>query len=109
MKRVLALVVLLLLSTATILAAQIYGSIWFNGSPLRGAYLRVDCPGDSGQGRTDEQGTFKVYVRSTGRCTLTLTYNGTEVPFPIASYNDPARYDLVLVQSPGRGYQLVRR
>lgn len=71
--------------------------------PLRGASLVLSC-GDYRQPvKTDNRGEFTAYTSQVGRCTLRLVsapnaanFRGP-VAINLASYGDPIRYDLVLI------------
>jgi hypothetical protein len=104
------LVLLILLFVPPVLAGEIYGSIEVNGKPVGpGVEVAIECNGTTRPTKTDEIGSYRLYSKEKGKCTLTVKF-GNE-PFPsieVYSYENTVRYDLVLEVSNGR-YSLRRR
>ena len=91
-------------------AGQIYGTIREGNRPVRNATVVVQCGSDRGEGRSDQAGSYRVFVRQNGRCTLQLDAGGQRVELRSAvfSYQNPVRYDLELLRTPN-GFELRRR
>ncbi len=103
MKKITMLLLLILFLPTFAFAGQIYGSLKIdNKSVGEGVEIKIKCGEAPYSGRTDPYGSYSVYLRQAGRCTLTVTYGGQESqPFGIESYEDPVRYDFDLVRQDG--------
>jgi hypothetical protein len=90
-------------------AAQIYGSLFEDGSSLTEEVVLVVC--DSGgrdENGTDEHGGYQLFVKQTGRCTLSLPDKGG-ASADIYSFEEPVRFDFDLISAPDGGAQLRKR
>lgn len=98
-----------LLVAAPALAGNVFGSLKVDARSVGpGVEVRIACGGDVRSTKTDEYGAFSLNV-PTGRCNLDVNYQNQWTPaFPIASSEDPARYDFALVNEGGR-FVLKRR
>lgn len=87
----------LILFPALIQAGEIYGEITENGRPVEsGILVTVTCPPKGGKAstvKTDAQGNYRLYVRTEGRCAMTV---GSSRPVMLSSYEESVRYDLIL-------------
>jgi hypothetical protein len=102
-----ALLMLSLASTAA--AGQLYGSIFFNGQPLRGVPVKLSCPGETKDGNTDAEGMYRLFARATGGCSLGVVEpNGRNASASVYSYDRPTAYNFDLVNRNGR-WELVPR
>lgn len=90
----------LLFFPATVFAGPIYGTIRVGPNPLRSAEIEVACPNFNvrrpirATARTDKSGSFRINVRSRGRCMLRVN---RIAPIVIYSSNNPIRYDFEVV------------
>ena len=88
---------------------QIFGTLTEGGKAIAsGVEVLVDCSGEQAKGTTDNFGAYRVNVKKTGRCTLTLAYKGQQPTATIASLAEPVSADFEL-QAQGGKYVLVRR
>lgn len=103
-------VLIILLIALPVFAGEIYGGIELSGKPIApGVEVVVQCGSTPYSTKTDEIGSYRLYVKGKGKCTLIVKY-GNE-PFPkidIYSYESTVRYDLVIEGTDGR-YSLRRR
>jgi hypothetical protein len=84
---------------------EIFGSVMVGDNAVRGAEGEVSCGGkSSGRFRTDNFGSYRLFVQERGPCTLTFYYQGIALPLEITSYEKPMRYDLEV-----RGNTIRRR
>jgi hypothetical protein len=99
----------LLVAAAPALAGNVFGSLKVDARSVGpGVDVRIACGSDVRSTKTDEYGAFSLNV-PTGRCNLDVSYQNQWTPsFPIASSEDPARYDFALVNENGR-FVLKRR
>ncbi len=111
MKITLPLAVLLALFFAGSLglqAGEIYGTLRESGRPVeKGAGIEITAPGGTkiGSGTTDQFGSYRVFVKPKGKCTLIVHYRGRAFdPLAIYSYSNAVRYDLTI-----EGDQLRRK
>jgi hypothetical protein len=95
----------LLLATAPSLvwAGEIYGSIKEGGKPVKeGVKVEVACAGKTVAGETDKNGAYRLFAEEEGKCTLTVRI-GSEAPsIAVDSFEDSARYNLVLEKKDGK-------
>ncbi len=91
-------------------AAQIYGTLRESDRPVGGSRIEVECGTSHYADTTDKYGSYKVYAKEMGKCTLTATHRGQRPQAIIESYDDPAHYDFDLIRQPPAGpYRLQRR
>ena len=90
----LMLFVFSLFTASAALAGEIYGTISDAGKPVS-AGIKVEVA--SGENvyscETDKQGTYHVYVKDKGKCTLTVHYKEEKPSAAIFSYEKATRYD----------------
>ena len=78
-------------------AAQIYGSVFEGGAGLSGQVVRVVCDnGDRDEKQTDGHGAYRLFVKRTGKCTLSLPDKGG-ANAAIYSFDEPVRFDFDVV------------
>lgn len=58
--------------------------------------------------KTDEFGAYKLMMKETGKCVLSVVYEKQTVSFPVFSYKEATRYDLILEKKEGK-YSLRRK
>ncbi len=87
----------LILFPVLVQAGEIYGEITENGKPVGpGIEVTVVCPptgGDTSKIKTDAQGSYRLYVKTEGRCNITV---GTFGSVTISSYEESVSHDLIL-------------
>ncbi len=92
-------------------AAQVYGTLRESDKPV-GPNVRVDvvCGKSTYSAVTDNYGSYKLFAKETGKCTLRVYYaNKIPTETTIDSYSDPVHYDFDLIRLPDGRYQLRRR
>ncbi len=92
-------------------AAQIYGSLKEGEKSVgRGVEIAITCPNNTPyRTRTEEDGSYRVFVQQKGKCRFTVTYRDRTAATEIYSFDDPTRYDFELVRQPDGNYILKRR
>lgn len=104
----LGLVVLLSLATSG-WAGEIYGTIKEGGRPVKSAPVEIKTPNNKPySGSTDEFGNYRIIVAETGKCTITVQFNGAPAKAEVESYPTPVRFNW-LVQKSGNDYSLKRQ
>jgi hypothetical protein len=94
---------------AGVSAAELHGTISENGKPLaQGVAVKLECPGASASGATDQFGGYSIKINATGDCKVSVNYKGSSSSLPVTVYEKPSRYDLV-VKSEGGKVSLVRK
>ena len=91
-------------------AGPIYGVILLNSAALRGASIRVECPGARGPatGSTLDDGSYRVQLAQKGRCIFTVATSSFQAKTDVVSLEDSVQYNFVVVAANGR-YELRRR
>lgn len=110
MKTIRLALLLIIFSPSVASAAQIFGTLKEGDRPVgKGVNVVVECAGGGDSKETDAYGSYNLFVRQSGKCTLKVFYQGQwSAPFTIYSYNDPVRYDFELVRQ-GDGQYALRR
>lgn len=100
----------LCLFPSTSIAAQIYGTLRESDRPV-GPNVRVGvvCGSSTYSAVTDNYGSYRLFARETGKCTLRVYYKSQLPQIVIDSYNDPAHYDFDLIRLPDGRYELRRK
>jgi hypothetical protein len=105
MKRLTAIVLLILLLPSCALAGKIYGIVKEGGKPVRsGVEVKIttisDKPKLVAHSETDRNGLYRLYVRQTGKFNLTvhdtLHHKGDDLSITVRSYQKSVRYNLVI-------------
>jgi hypothetical protein len=102
--RVTRILLLSMLLATPAYAGAIFGTLRINGASVGNqATVYLTCGRDDPyKVATDDYGAYNVNVPS-GRCSLYVNYRNTNSePYPVASSEDPARYDFDLVYQDGR-------
>jgi len=101
----------LLLATASIaMAGHIYGTIRENNQPVRRALVVLTCGAERApDARTDDEGVYRVFAKSTGNCQLVLEPGGRNAHGPLYSYDRPTAYDFDLIKDGGGRWILRKR
>ena len=92
-------------------AGPVYGVVFFNGSALRGASIRIECPAaKTYTGSTLDDGSYRVAVQPQGRCKFSVTSPSFKGPASadVVSVADAASYNFTVVQA-GSGYELRKQ
>jgi hypothetical protein len=104
MLRPIAAVLSCLVLAPVAFAGEIFGKVSFNGAAVgEGVTVAARC-GDKAYPavKTDRSGTYNLVVVETGKCTLTVAYQGKTATVDVASYDDAAQADIVLELKDGR-------
>ncbi|MBL8173070.1 MAG: hypothetical protein JNK48_00285 [Bryobacterales bacterium] len=102
MSRILAWVLLGWGSVEVASAGHVFGRILENGQPVRGAGVILRCGGERPGGTTDNEGTYRLFAKTTGSCTLEVNVGGRVATGPLYSYDKPTAYDFDLVREGAR-------
>ena len=96
--KVTPLVLFMLLSlAASAMAGEIYGTIKEGGKPVKQAVVTIKPPKAAAiEGRTDEFGNYRIAVAESGKCTITVQFNGQLATGQVQSYPTPVRFDWLL-------------
>jgi hypothetical protein len=95
-------------------AARVFGDIKLDGKPLAAdvpvtvtLVLTVDGkpkpaekPADAT--KTDQYGSYKLMVKETGKCILSVTYDKQVASLEVFSNKEATRYDLILEKKDGK-------
>ena len=97
-------------------AGRIFGDIKLDGKPVAAglpvtiALVPASAPGDTvkpaavraDSTATDKFGSYKLIVKSEGKCVLSLVYEKQTVSLEVFSYKEATRYDLILEKKDGK-------
>ncbi|MGE5237061.1 MAG: hypothetical protein ACM3O7_11995 [Acidobacteriota bacterium] len=102
--RRLALSVVLLVAVPSLAAAgEIYGSIKEAGKPVKeGVKVEVVCGGEKVAAETDKFGAYRLFAKEQGKCTLTVAVGDEAPSIEVRSFEDSARYNLILEKKDGK-------
>ena len=103
MKALLLSVMLLVLVPSLAIAGEVYGTIKEGGKPVKdGLKVELACGGKTVAGQTDKFGGYRLFAPEEGKCTLTLTIGDERPSVTVQSFQDSARYNLVLERKDGK-------
>ena len=78
-------------------AGELYGTITDGGKPLAsGVKVEVGVSGNVYSTETDKFGSYRVFVKEKGKCTLTLSVRDQSPSVGLFSYDKSTRYDWIL-------------
>lgn len=98
---------LLLAALAPMPAGTIFGDLRLGEKYLADAELTLTCGTESVSGKTDAAGSFRLTVRTGGKCRLAVLHEKQEAALDVVVFDQPARYRLVLELKDGK-YLLKR-
>jgi hypothetical protein len=103
MKALMVSALLLVAVPSLVGAGEIYGSIKEGGKPVRdGLKVEVACGGKTVAGETDKFGAYRLFAQEEGKCALTVRIGDERPSIAIRSFEDSARYNLVLERKDGK-------
>jgi hypothetical protein len=103
------LVMLLFVSVSPSLAGELFGTISEGDKPV-GEKVKVEVTAGENtySAQTDTFGSYRIFVKEKGKCTLKVHYKDQTPTFSVASFEKSTRYDFVLTQKNGK-YTLGRK
>jgi len=96
-----------LLVPAAANAGAVYGSIFLNGTGLKGAAITIACGSEKVTGATLDDGSYRVTTPE-GRCTLTVAGSFGAASAEVTSASSATRYSFEVVKG-ASGYELRRQ
>jgi hypothetical protein len=103
MKTLLASALLLLAAPSLATAGEIYGTIKEGGAPVKeGLKVEVTCGAETVATASDAHGAYRLFAKEEGKCTLILRVGDEAPAITIHSYDDSARYVLLLERKDGK-------
>jgi hypothetical protein len=103
MKKLFLTMLFLAIPVTPALSGEIYGTIQEGGKPVKaGTKVEVKCAKGSYRADTDNLGSYRLFVPEQGKCTLTVTSGDAAPQMTVHSYEDSARYNLVLEKKDGK-------
>lgn len=103
MKSIRILLFVLLLPAARVVAGEVYGTITDGSRPVSaGAKVEISASGHVYSAETDKFGSYRIYVKEKGKCTLTVHTKDQAPTVDLYSYDKSTRYDWVLEAKDGK-------
>jgi hypothetical protein len=103
MSKVYLAVLCIAISCTTALAGEIYGTVKESGKPVQaGTKVEVKCAKGSYSAETDKLGSYRLFVPEQGKCTLSVKSGDVSPQMAVHSFEDSARYNLVLEKKDGK-------
>jgi hypothetical protein len=103
MRKIFLAMLSIALACPTALAGEIYGTIKEAGKPVKaGTKVEAKCAKGSYGAETDKLGSYRLFVPEQGKCTLSVKSDGAAAQTTIHSFEDSARYNLVLDKKDGK-------
>jgi hypothetical protein len=103
MRKVFLAMLCLAISCTTALAGEIYGTVKEGGKPIKaGTKVEVKCAKGSYSAETDKLGSYRLFVPEQGKCTLSITSSDGSPQVTVNSFEDSARYNLLLEKKDGK-------
>jgi hypothetical protein len=93
----------LILLASRMAAGELYGTITDAGKPVAsGIKVEIGASGNVYSTETDKFGSYRVFVKEKGKCTLTLHVRDQSPSVGLFSYDKSTRYDWVLETKDGK-------
>ncbi len=109
MKYISLLAVLMFLFASSTLAGELFGTISEGDKPVvQGVKVEITAGDKTYSTETDKFGSYRIFVKEKGKCTLKVTYKDQSPTFSVASFDKSTRYDLALIQKDGK-YTIGRK
>ena len=103
MRKVFLSMLFLSFSCATAQAGEIYGTVKEGGKPIKaGVKVEVKCGKGSYTAETDKLGSYRLFVPEQGKCILSVRSGDVSPQMVVHSFEDSARYNLVLEKKDGK-------
>jgi hypothetical protein len=103
MRKIFLAILCLAIPCATAQAGEIYGTIKEGGKPIKaGTKVEVKCAKGSFSAETDKLGSYRIFVQEQGKCTLSVLSGDVAPQMTVHSFEDSARYNLVLEKKDGK-------
>lgn len=103
MNKALLAILCLAFSCTTAPAGEIYGTVKEGGKPVKaGTKIEVKCAKGSYGADTDKLGSYRLFVPEQGKCTLSVKAGAASPQMIVHSFEDSARYNLVLEKKDGK-------
>jgi hypothetical protein len=84
-------------------AGELYGTITDGGKPIAsGVKVEIAASGKVYSTETDKFGSYRVYVKEKGKCTITLHVRDQSPTVGLVSYDNSTRYDWFLETKNGK-------
>ncbi|NOT06759.1 MAG: hypothetical protein HOP28_01000 [Gemmatimonadales bacterium] len=82
-------------------AGEVFGDLRMGEKYLAGVKLELKCGAEVASDTTDASGSFRIAVKSGGKCTLTASYEKHTPSIEIVVFDKPARYRFLLEAKDG--------
>ena len=93
----------LLLIASRMAAGELYGTITDGGKPVPPEVkIEIGASGNAYSTETDKFGSYRVFVKEKGKCTLTLHVRDQSPSVGLFSYDKSTRYDWILETKDGK-------
>jgi len=103
MRKIFLTMLCLAIPCASALAGEIYGTIKEGGKPVKGGTkVEVKCAKGGYSAETDKLGSYRLFVPEQGKCTLSVFSIDGSPQMTVNSFEDSARYNLVLEKKGGK-------
>lgn len=86
---------------------EVFGDLRLGDKYLAETPIQLTCGTDTTRGNTDAEGSFRLSVAGSGKCTITVTHGGKDASLSVVVFDKPARYRLVL--EPKDGAYVLKR
>ncbi len=86
---------------------EISGDVRLGDRYLAAAKIELVCGDQTASGVTDSLGTFRLSVKGSGKCSVTVTHDKQTAAVDIVVFDKPSRYRFVLELKDGK-YVLKR-
>jgi hypothetical protein len=103
MKITISVVLALILCASRMTAGELYGTITDGGKPIAsGLKVEIAAAGIVYPAETDKFGSYRVFVKGKGKCTLTVHVRDQSPTVGLVSYDNSTRYDWILETKDGK-------
>jgi len=104
----LALLLSLVTAVPHLAFGEIFGDLRLGEKYLTQTKIDLKCGAVAASATTDSAGSFRIPIKATGKCTVTVTYEKQTASVDVVVFDKPARYRLVLEAAKDGKYTLKR-
>ncbi|MDH4156742.1 MAG: hypothetical protein OEW00_05645 [candidate division Zixibacteria bacterium] len=108
MKSVTAWLILAILAPTLAACGEIYGTVKEGVTPVgEGVEMAIVFPDTTYTGKTADRGRYSICVARVGKCTVRVAYADQTPEAEIYSFEESARYNLILQRQPDGKYTIT--
>ena len=82
-------------------AGEVFGDVRLGEQYIADAAIQLKCGDEIVKGKTDKSGSFRLAVKSGGKCVFSVTHDSQSPSIDVVVFEKPARYRIMLEKKEG--------